>query len=783
MKADSELKVKLVAEYDGTGAKQAGKHAEETAETVRKANAKIEDSAQRAAQATADSTKQLQEQKQAARETAEAQENAGNVAADAMAKTKAGAEGAGAAVGALPGMFSAAGKAARIFQTAAGWFFGWLALANQVIELFKKIYEWWNKKPNEEAAKKRAELLKAQRDEAAKLRTAMDDIDNKRNDAAQAALRLRNEQAITAEYKRRAELAERAATAEDRAQMLRDERTGNLQAAARRKLDIMRLTGAITEEQHKEAVYQLEKAAEANTVETARADAARDYSTAAKNKEAAGKELISANEALLDSEIRLGDFGDIGAYDTQAKLVKDADGQYYNARGKRDEAAAIFQEKLKRYWQKAAGVYTMPKEFSDIDWRAENVSGQVRSALAALEQRLYDPNSEKRIPGRRLERLRALVGDMSGQEEIMGEARGNAWRAKQPLDMLSDRLRGAGYDVATPDALRAALQAEITKHGQLETRETQAADAYKTAVTDFNTKAANLTTVMAQTGEVMAARAEKDAAHDDEMSHYAAQRDKEAREARKEHALNSDLERQQQAADIAAQKAEANKLDAANRLRRIAERDVSGYRNQNGATLRRDAAANLLTLAQGDKGMLRQIMRLTDPNRDPETDPVELTDKQRKRYGTVLRLAGQGSTTTEREEIRETARAMLAAMKAEAQATTAAAQVSGTQTMLDMHQKQKNAEQYSATQSAAPAAEDAARGNLPPAVQSIIDGMKSETQRANAEAAASAQALNAAAGCIEEQATVIAGLNAQIYQFGQRVANAERLLKNQPHLT
>ena len=39
MKADSELKVKLVAEYDGSGAKQAARSAEDTAETVSKANA------------------------------------------------------------------------------------------------------------------------------------------------------------------------------------------------------------------------------------------------------------------------------------------------------------------------------------------------------------------------------------------------------------------------------------------------------------------------------------------------------------------------------------------------------------------------------------------------------------------------------------------------------------------------------------------------------------------------------------------------------------------------
>lgn len=784
MKADSELKVKLVAEYDGTGAKQAGRHAEETAETVRKANAKIEESAQRAAQATADSTKQLKEQKQAARETAEAQESAGNTAADAMAKTKAGAEGAGAAVGALPGMFSAAGKAAKIFQTAAGWFFGWLALANQVIELFKKIYEWWNKKPDEEAAKRRAELLKAQRDEAEKLKTALDNLDRKRNDAALAAARLRNEQAITAEYERRAELAERAATAEDRAQMLRDERTGNLQDAARRKLDIMRLTGAITEEQHKEAIYQLERTAEANAVQTARSDAAQDYSSAYRNRNAAADELQTARRAVRDSEARLGDFSSIESYDTQAGFVKEADGQYYNARGKRNEAAAAFQRKLKNYWQSMTGAHVLPREFSEIDWNSEDLSGQLAAALDALDKRMQDPmRSPGKMPTRRMSRLRELVALMSGEEGIMADARGNKQRAQLPLDMLAQRLNAAGYDVSTPEKLRAAVQSEITNLGTRRTHETEAETAFASATTKLNDAASNFATTMAETGEIVTARAYKDADHADEMSHYAAQREEEAKAAQRERSLNADLERQQQAADIATQNAAMLKQEADTKLRRISERDVSGYRNQNAATLRRDAAANLLTLAQGDKAMLRLIMRMTDPNRDPETDPVEMTDKQRRRYGTAVQLAGRGSTAAEREEIRETARAMLAAMKAETQAANAAAQVSGTQTMLDMHQREQTAAQYSATQMAAPAAADAAKGNLPPAVQSIINGLKADTQRANAEASASAQALNAAAGCIEEQATVIAGLNAQIRQFGQRLANTERLVKNQTALT
>lgn len=784
MKADSELKVKLVAEYDGTGAKQAGRHAEETAETVRKANAKIEESAQRVAQATADSTKQLKEQKQAARETAEAQESAGNTAADAMAKTKAGAEGAGAAVGALPGMFSAAGKAAKIFQTAAGWFFGWLALANQVIELFKKIYEWWNKKPDEEAAKKRAELLKAQRDEAEKLKTALDNLDRKRNDAALAAARLRNEQAITAEYERRAELAERAATAEDRAQMLRDERTGNLQDAARRKLDIMRMTGALTEEQHKEAIYQLEKAAEENAVATSRDDAAREYAEARRGKKTAAADLLAARRAVRDSEIRLGDFSTVEDYDTQAELVTDARGQYNNARGKRDEAAAAFQRKLKDYWHSTSGKYVLPKEFADIDWNAENLSDHLRTALEELDKRMQDPlRSPGKIPARRMARLRDLLALMGGEEGIMRDTSGEALRAQIPLDMLAGRLRGAGYEVGTPEQLRAALQSEITNLSTHRTHETEAETAFSTATTTLNTAATTFATTMAQTREIVAARAEKDAAHQDEMTHLAAERGREAQTAARERSLNTDLERQQQAADMAARNAASRKQEAADALRRISERDVSGYRNQNAATLRRDAAANLLTLAQGDKAMLRLIMRMTDPNRDPETDPVEMTDKQRRRYGTAVQLAGRGSTAAEREEIRETARAMLAAMKAEAQAANAAAQVSGTQTMLDMHQREQTDAQYRATQMAAPAAADAAKGNLPPAVQSIINGLKADTQRANAEASASAQALNAAAGCIEEQATVIAGLNAQIRQFGQRLANAERLVKNQTALT
>lgn len=782
MKADSELKVKLVAEYDGSGAKQAARSAEETAETVSKANAKIEESAARAGRATEETTNRLREQKQAAKENAEEATNAGTAAEAAMNKTKAGAEGAGAAVGALPGMFSAAGKAARVFQTAAGWFFGWLALANQVIELFKKIHEWWNKKPDEEAARKREEALKAQLAEVGKLNTALDNLDRKRNDAALAALRLRNEQAITAEYERRAQLAERAATAEDRAQMLRDERAGNVQAAARRKLDIMRITGAITEEQHKEAIYQLEKAVEENAVATARDDAARGYSAARRTKKAAESDLLNANSALLDSSIRLGDFGAIETYDTQAGLVSQARGQYDTARGKRDEAAEAFKRKLISYYESATSSKGLPPQFANIDWSSENLAGDLEEALRKWERNLQIMlGKDHPIPTRRMARLRyELLPLIAGQESIMEEARGTGMRAKAPIDALSARLSAAGYDVSTPEKLRAALQAEITNHGSLNTRATEAQSAYDTAVNDFNAAAATFATTMAQTGEIVTARAQKDADHRDEMTAYAAQRDEEARAARREHALTADLERQQQAADAAAERAAFDRRSADDAMRRVRERDISGARNQGAATQRRDAATNLLTLAQDDPAMLRKIMSATDPNRDENSDPVKLSDRQRQRYGPSWQLAGRGSTAAEREEIHAAARALLQAMASEKDALTASGQVQFTQNLLQQHQQQPAAEQYARGQHAAGAASDAAAGKLPPAVQEVINGMRADTERANAEAAAAAQALNNAGALIEKQATAIVNLQHQIIEFGQRVSRAEQLTKNQP---
>lgn len=784
MKADSELKVKLVAEYDGSGAKQAARSAEDTAETVSKANAQIEESAARAGRATEETTNRLREQKQAAKENAEEATNAGTAAEAAMNKTKAGAEGAGAAVGALPGMFSAAGKAARVFQTAAGWFFGWLALANQVIELFKKIHEWWNKKPDEEAARKREEALKAQLAEVGKLNTALDNLDRKRNDAALAALRLRNEQAITAEYERRAQLAERAATAEDRAQMLRDERAGNVQAAARRKLDIMRVSGAITEEQHKEAIYQLEKAVEENAVATARDDAARGLSAARRTQKAAQSDLLNANRAVLDSSILLGDFGTIESYDTQAGLVSQARGQYGAASSKRAEAAAAFQRKLKSYWGDLTGAYVLPREFDGIDWNSADVSTQLSAALDALEKRMQSPTaSVGRIPGRRISRLRGLVGDMAGQETIMAEAHGATIRAQLPIDGLSARLSAAGYDVSTPEKLRAALQSAITNHGALNTRATEAQTAYDTAVNDFNTAATTFTTTMAQTAEIVTARAQKDADHQEEMGVYAAQRDEEARAARREHALTADLERQQQAADAAAERAAFDRRSADDAMRRVRERDISGARNQDAATQRRDAATNLLTLAQNDPAMLRKIVSATDPNRDADSDPVKLSDRQRQRYGPSWQLAGRGSTAAEREEIHAAARALLQAMASEKDALTASGHVQFTQNLLQMHQQQPAAEQYARGQHAAGAASDAAAGKLPPAVQEVINSMRADTERANAEAAAAAQALNNAGALIEQQATAVVNLQRQIIEFGHRVSRAEQLTKNQPYQT
>lgn len=780
MKADSELKVKLVAEYDGSGAKQAARSAEDTAETVSKANAQIEESAARAGRATEETTNRLREQKQAAKENAEEATNAGTAAEAAMNKTKAGAEGAGAAVGALPGMFSAAGKAARVFQTAAGWFFGWLALANQVIELFKKIYEWWNKKPGEEAAKKREELLSKQRAEAEKLNAALDAIARKRQDEALADLRLRNEKAITAEYEKRAELAERAATAQDRAQMLRDERTGNLQNAARTRLDIMLMSGQITDEQHKEAIYQLEKAAEANTVATRRADATKAVSDANSRKRETAADLAAARRSVGETEWRLGDYSRISEYDTRAKIAADARGQYSAARGSRDNAAAVFKRKLIDYYSIYSGNNNLPDEFAHIDWQADNLSAQIAPALAALQKRMSEIGNHMYIPKRRFDRLHNLVADMSGQEDIMRRTDATANEAQMPLDALADRLKAAGYDVSTPEKLRAAVNSEITNLGAQRTRETEATTAYFDALDGLKTAWADFSTTFAETSETLSARTAADIAHSDEMNSLAAARESEAAFERKQRRLTTDLERQQQAADAAAERAAFERRSADEAMQKVRDRDISGARDQSAATLRRDAATNLLTLAQDDPAMLRKILRMTDPNRDAETDPVELSDKQRQRYGTALRLAGRGSTMAEREDIHDAARALLQAMAAEKDAVTASGHVQFTQTMLDMHQRQQSAEEYARGQHAAGAASDAAAGKLPPAVQEIINGMRADTERANADAAAASQALSDAGDLIERQASAIVGLQRQIIDFGQRVSRAEQLIKTQP---
>lgn len=783
MKADSELKVKLVAEYDGSGAKQAARSAEDTAETVSKANAQIEESAARAGRATEETTNRLREQKQAAKENAEEATNAGTAVEAAMNKTKAGAEGAGAAVGALAGMFSAAGKAARVFQTAVGWFFGWLALANQVIELFKKIHEWWNKKPSEEAAKKREELLSKQREEAEKLNAALDAIARKRQDEALADLRLRNERAITAEYEKRAELAERAATAQDRAQMLRDERTGNLQAAARTRLDIMRMSGQITDEQHKEAIYQLEKAAEANTVATRRADATKAVADANSRKRTAEADLAAASTSVREIELRLGDYSKISDYDTRAKIVSDARGQYSTAKGNRDGYAAAFRHKLIDYYSKYSGNNNLPKEFVDIDWQADNLSEQLAPALADLQKRMSKPGAHMYIPKRRFDRLNNLVADMSGQEDIMRRTDATANEAKKPLDALSLRLWQAGYDVSTMDKLRAAVNSEITNLGAARTRESEATTAYSDALDGLKSAMVDFSTTFAQTSETLSARTAADIAHSDEMNTLAAARDAEAAFERKQRQLTTDLERQQQAADAADERAAFERRSADDAMRKVHERDISGARDQSAATLRRDAAANLLTIAQDDPAMLRKIMRMTDPNRDAETDPIKLSDKQRQRYGTALRLAGRGSTAAEREEIHAAARALLQAMAAEKDALTASGHVQFTQNLLDMHQKQPGAEQYERGQHAAGAASDAASGKLPPAVQEVINSMRADTERANADAAAAAQALNNAGALIEKQATAVVNLQRQIIEFGHRVRRAEQLTKNQPYQT
>lgn len=776
---DEELKIKLVATYDGRGAKQAAADAEKTGEAVSKANKKIEETATGASKATEDVTQRLREQGQAARETGEQATLSGVKAADGLSKTKAAADGAASSVGALPGLFALAGRAAKVFQTSAGWFFGWLGLANQIIELFKKIHEWWQKKPNEEAARARAELLENQRKEAEKLIDALRDIDRKQHDAGVAAVRLENERAITAEYERRAELAERAASAQDRAQILRDERTGNLQSAARAKLDLMRLQGSLTEEQHKAAIYQLEKSAEANSVATQRADATRDFSAAYLTKKQAEQGLVEAMRSSLETSGRLGEFSDLATFDNRAKIATDAKEQYHASRGERDKASALLRTKLMTYWQGVSGDYALPQEFANLDWQADDSAAQISAALDTFWERMQNELSpEKRIlalPKRRFDRLKNdLLPVIENQEGLMQQNRTTMIAAQAPIDALAGRLSGS-YDVSTAQRLRAAVESEITKSAADKTRENEAQSALEKAQNDLTAAAVNLSTVMAHTAETLSARVDADLVHSGEMAVLAGKHNQEAAQGRISHRLQSEIGRKQQAANEARASAVMRREMATNSLAGFAERDAS----KPGEKRRLEAAVNLLTAAQNNPAMLRKITQGLDPKRS-EDNPVKLTEKQRERYGPALGLAIRGASNSERSAIREVAQQLLAALAAESRAAQASAQLSGAQQMLKLHQQQPAAEQYQNQQHAANAASGAAAGQLTPAAQQVLDSMKQQTQRANAEAAAAAEGLRQAGVIIEQQAGAVVNLNNQIALFNQRLTRAETLIKNQP---
>ena len=776
---DEELKIKLVATYDGRGAKQAAADAEKTGDAVSKANRKIEETATGASKATEEVTQRLREQGQAARETGEQSSFASTKAADGLDKTKAAADSAAASVGTLPGLFALAGRAAKVFQTSAGWFFGWLGLANQVIELFKKIHEWWQKKPDEEAARARAESLENQRKEAEKLITALRDIDRKQHDASVAATRLENERAITAEYERRAQLAERAASAQDRAQILRDERTGNLQSAARARLDLMRLQGSLTEEQHKAAIYQLEKSAEANSVATQRADATRDFLAAYSTKKQAEQGLVEAVRNRLKTSGRLGEFSDLAAFDERARIAAEAKEQYHATRGERDKASALLRTKLMTYWQGISGDYSLPQEFANLDWRADDSAAQISAALDALWGRMQNMqiSPEKRIlafPKRRFDRLKNMLPIIENQEGLMHQNRTTMAAAQAPIDVLAGRLAGS-YDVSTPERLRAAVESEITKNEANKTREAEAQKALEAAQGDLATATTNLSTVMARTAETLSARVDADLVHEGEMTALAGTRGREAAQGRTSRGLQGEIDRKQRAANEARESATMRREMATNSLARFAERDAS----KPGEKRRLEAAVNLLTAAQNNPAMLRKITQGLDPKRS-EDDPVKLTEKQRERYGPTLGLAIRGASNSERSAIREVAQQMLAALAAESRAVQASAQLSGAQQMLKLHQQQPAAEQYQNQQQAAGAASGAAAGQITPAAQQVLDSVKQQMQRANAEAAAAAEGLQQAGVIIEQQAGAMANLSNQIVLFNQRLTRAETLIKNQP---
>ncbi len=182
--SDKNVTIKIVTEYDGSGADKAkadmaamgkqsaggGASPKATAKAAEDAIKTVEDAATTSATAV---TEAVGATAASFVEATSQAEGLATAAPKAAAAVQGQAPKATASVGGLTKGFKFGRMAAAAFASTAGKAFAWIGLINQCIELLKTLWSWWNK-ADEEKQKKRAEEMERQAEAARAAKVAFD---------------------------------------------------------------------------------------------------------------------------------------------------------------------------------------------------------------------------------------------------------------------------------------------------------------------------------------------------------------------------------------------------------------------------------------------------------------------------------------------------------------------------------------------------------------------------------------------------------------------------------
>lgn len=190
------------------------------------------------------------------------------------------------------------------FKVGISMIMGSLGAFTQILSLVISVWQMFKERADKAAAAA-SEAIAKQQERIQGMTDALKEWKSKLSENDRLDARLAKEKLITAEYEARSRAVKEQANAQALADRLRAMREGREEDAARAQLDMQLLSGNITEEQHALATFELSRVASANRHRREMDSAQATRKQAEKNKEAAEERLNAAQtaESLLKTAL------------------------------------------------------------------------------------------------------------------------------------------------------------------------------------------------------------------------------------------------------------------------------------------------------------------------------------------------------------------------------------------------------------------------------------------------------------------------------------------------